>query len=253
MQNLMIYINPAKKFDSEKADLVKVQIENSLALGWPKKDIMLVTNFDYEYEGVKALKIPDSLFCEIHDKASKINAIFYLLENNLIQNGVLYWFHDFDAFQTAKITEKELGLDTADIGLCDYGWKPFWNTGSIFFKVGAYKIFEWTLNELYGYKLKNEEVALTRLTDRNYKNMNQRIKRMNVTYDFPACLSGMIRMVANYKIADKPIRVMHFHPFYRGVNYLEKNCIDNPLGKPLIPKKLQKIFKKHLGKLSQNI
>lgn len=253
MLNLMIYINPAKKFDDEKADLVKIQIDNSLRLGWRKKDILLVTNFPYKYKEVKALVIDDSTFCEIHDKASKINAIIYLLGNNMIRPGQLYWFHDFDAFQTNKFTEKQLKLDDVDLGFADYGWKARWNTGSFFFRSGTEKVFEWIRNELYKYRLHDEEEALTRLTNRNYKNINQMYKRMNITYDFPACMNGMRKMVSNYKRADKPIKVMHFHPMYKGVNYLEKNCIDNPLKKPLIPKGLIKIFKKHLPDVSKNI
>lgn len=54
MKNLLIYIHPDRKFvgesfSSETDVLPKIQIENSLKLGWKKEDILLVTNFPYEY------------------------------------------------------------------------------------------------------------------------------------------------------------------------------------------------------------
>ena len=53
MKNLLDYISPDKdltktKLDGEADLLAKVQIDNSLSLGWKRKDILLVTNFDYE-------------------------------------------------------------------------------------------------------------------------------------------------------------------------------------------------------------
>ena len=33
--------------------LIKVQIDNSLECGWDPKDIIIATNFDFKYKGVK--------------------------------------------------------------------------------------------------------------------------------------------------------------------------------------------------------
>jgi hypothetical protein len=52
MKNLLIYISPEHKFLPEYDKLVRIQIDNSLELGWKKEDIMLVTNFIFEYNGV---------------------------------------------------------------------------------------------------------------------------------------------------------------------------------------------------------
>ena len=49
MKQLLIYIGPTDKFDDEHEVLTKIQIDNSLDLGWKKEDILLVTNFPYEY------------------------------------------------------------------------------------------------------------------------------------------------------------------------------------------------------------
>jgi hypothetical protein len=56
MKNLLIYISPTGSFDNPRADLasndvpvlVKVQIENSLELGWKPEDIILVTKLEYQ-------------------------------------------------------------------------------------------------------------------------------------------------------------------------------------------------------------
>lgn len=52
MKNLLIYTNADKEFSEENKTLVKIHIDNSLELGWDRKDILLYTNFPYEYNGV---------------------------------------------------------------------------------------------------------------------------------------------------------------------------------------------------------
>jgi hypothetical protein len=54
MKNLLIHINPVSKiFSPEHEDLTRIQIDNSLELRWKKEEILLVTNFPYEYRGIK--------------------------------------------------------------------------------------------------------------------------------------------------------------------------------------------------------
>ena len=70
MKNLMIYISPTGSFSNPRADLVaddaalcaKVAIENSLQLGWKAEDILLFTNFEYQYGDIKAQVLPDVEF-----------------------------------------------------------------------------------------------------------------------------------------------------------------------------------------------
>jgi len=212
MKNLMIYITPKKRFEDrlEKnlASLVKIQIDNSLDLGWKKKDIVLVTNFPYRYRGIKAMVVDDSYYCEHWNKSSKVKVIIHLLKSGIVKPKELWWFHDFDAFQTYRITEKELDLGYAVVGFTDYGWLKKWNTGSIFFKKNSVKVFEWLRNELYKLQT-DEERALTSLTKRNYKYINSYYKRLNVSYNFPGCLNGERHMHITVPMATKPIKVLH--------------------------------------------
>ncbi len=201
MKNLLIYINPRKGFDNSYNDnrMAEVQIDNSLLFSRPE-DILFVTNFPYEYHGVKSLVVGDELFCEADPtfKASKINVIVYLLENKLL-NG-LTWFHDLDAFQLAPIEVKL----KRDLGFCDYGYKAFWNTGSIFFKPSALDVFRLIKNEVYKRKA-NEEPVLKILTKYNVCNINSRYQKLNNTYNV-----GMRHIPEVLPICDKPIKVAHF-------------------------------------------
>ena len=122
VKNILVYTSTNREFSEENQTLVKVQIDNSLSLGWLRKDILLYTNFPYEYNGVRATVVDDRLQFRFDKTGNKILVIHDLFKNNALRPG-LYWYHDFDAFQNHKITEKELGLDGVDIGLTGYGYK----------------------------------------------------------------------------------------------------------------------------------
>ena len=248
MKNLLIYINPAKVFLGETKDTIKVQIDNSLDLGWKVEDIILATNFPYEYNSVKAVEVADSHFRKFDIKSGKISVILYLLTCGIIKDDEIVWFHDLDAFQVYPITETEVDLGDKVVGFTDYGWKPFWNTGSIFFKKGSEKVFEWMIN-VFDQKKINEEPALWYLTRKNYKNINSMIKIMNTTYNLAASLSGQKHFKITTERAIKPIKVIHFGPIvYKGINYIKVNRENN-----LITDRLFNIFNKHLPDLCKNI
>ena len=226
MKNLMIYINPSKKFTEDYIDLVKVQIDNSIRT-WNKKNILLVTNFPYSYEGINSIVVPDDLFCSHRRRASKINVICYMIDNQMIDD--ICWFHDFDAYQVDIFPENI--LKDKDAAFTDYGFNTMWNTGSFFFTPKAKDIFE-LIRQTMNAKLTNEEVALHRLTLRNINNINERYIKLNNTYN----LGRMRHNELTFEKADKPIKVFHFHPRMRQL-YEEV--------KPLIPNHLIEIFKKH--------
>src|SRR5260221_10472418 len=158
MKNLMIYINPKeKKFSSEHEDLTRIQIDNSLSLGWKPEDILLVTNFPYEYNGVKSIIVGDYTVFD-QDRSTKIPAINELFRRGFIDENEVYWFHDHDAFQLVQF---EVRLDK-DAGFTTHGAynSKLWNAGSFFFKKSAKDIFLdiWYYMELRG---TNEHNALT--------------------------------------------------------------------------------------------
>lgn len=236
MKNLMVYIHPAKRFKGEYATLAKIQIDNSLSLGWEKKDIVLATNFAYEYSGVESLVVGDDLFCEFDKRLSKVNVLVHLFESGIIEEGELYWFHDFDAFELHRITEAELDMGRADMAFTTLGYKDDWNTGSFFFGLGARDVVKSWRDEIYRHRIL-EEPALKSLTSSG--KLDGRFKTLNVTYNFIQS-----RIPVNWMIADKPLKVAHFHPIRKtSVPVLDIFLRGNSdLGFPLLPQRLIDTF-----------
>jgi hypothetical protein len=273
MKNLMIYISPTGSFNNptplatnDGKVLVKVQIDNSLELGWKVEDILLVTNFDFQYRSVKAAVFKDIEYFEPYPKASKINAIIKLFEEGLINDRELYWFHDLDAFELTPIKESEVRnqIELADLGLSaydDYNLSPAeiknkkWNTGSMFLKSSAKDIFSIIRDIMYDHE-PQEEKALTEITTNDSK-IRKRIKQLDDTYNFVAPLAFY------YGMAHKPsrsIKVLHYHP----ASNLQKDKYNSkmipvsivqhpsegnhPLERyniKLIPERLEKVFIPH--------
>lgn len=247
----MVYISPTGSFDNPRPDLtsndagqlVKVQIENSLALGWKKEDIMLVTNFEYQYGGVKATVLKDVEFFERKPQASKINAIVELFNQGLIKDNEIYWFHDLDAYQLQPIPEAEIDLGSKDMALTDYGVLPRWSTGIVYFKKNSRDIFEKIKSVMYRKNI-NEELALTKLTNSDVS-IASRIKKLNKSYNFTP---PMVKFL--YTTIIKPLKVAHFHIVGGNGRFEVKNPVaffkgENQLHIPLITKRLIGIFDAH--------
>ena len=109
MKQLLIYTSPDTEFNKQHDFLARFQIDNSLQLGWKKEDIILSTNFPYEYKGVKSLLV-NGVYCEKDPTSNKMFVLDYLFKSELLEKEHLYWYHDFDAYENNLITEKELGL-----------------------------------------------------------------------------------------------------------------------------------------------
>lgn len=249
LKNLLLYVNPSHEFDKETETLVKVQIHNSLELGWKPEDLLLVTNFPYEFMGVKAHQVPDSCFNTIHKQATKVDTMVYLFESGFIQNH-LYWLHDFDAYQQVPITEEELGLDGFDIGLTDYGRHEKWNGGSTFLRKSTYDLYVemrdgmYLENKVVLDKPKNEEDILMIMFEKNFNSILGRAKRLNISYNF-----GIKRMELCYEKALKPLKVLHFHPerVYKdwGRAFDIVTSSHNEVKKPIMSDRLKSIFEKY--------
>lgn len=237
MKNLLIYINPAGKFIKETEVLARVQIDNALSLGWAVQDILLITNFPYEYNGVKAVVVGLEHFIAERPRSINTTTIPYLIDAGLMEKNTLYWVHDFDAYQNVPIREQELGLEEFDCGLTDYGWKPRLCMGSYFVKRAARDIFQNAKQTV----LKNvEDEAIMTVLMKN-PNISRRCKIMNITYNF-----GMRNVEQNWERANRPLRVVHFHPYYPLVPTLDIFMYGkNGLGIPLISERLIKIFQSH--------
>jgi hypothetical protein len=221
MKNLLVYLNPEKKFDLENKVYMEIQIENSLNLGWSREDIMMVTNFPCRCKGVEALVVPDSLYSDISRCVNKVNVIIYLLENGLLNDFT--WYHDTEAWQINKF---DLNLEK-DLGLTDYGWSLKWNGGSIFFKPEALDVFKLWQKTIEETRL-DDERSMMILTKGNVENINSRIQRLNITYNI-----GKRNIRTNLRISERPLKVFHFHPYRE---HLLKKF------NPILPKRLSKMM-----------
>lgn len=257
----MIFVNPAEDFTGDAGTLVKIQIDNSIDLGWKAEDIILATNFAYEHNGVKSVVVKSSNYTPFYIQGSKHKTILELIKRGYIKNGELYWLHDLDAYQSEVFMESEISMKGADIALTDYGRMKRLNTGSVFFKKSAEDIFagiaqaeellkigdEQTLAILmYGIETDRQGIIYEQKTIKKIprvKNIEKRIKRINISYDFT-----YFDLRYCYQIATKPIKVVHFHPFgkYLFINRLFDYYMGkNEINKVLMPPRLIKIFRSH--------
>lgn len=246
MKNLLIYTGPSKQFSAEDAMLARIQIDNSFNLGWNVKDILLVTDFPYEYNGVQSLVIPDGFYYDFDKNANKAVVALYLINQHIIEPNTLYWCHDFDAYELNKIEEAELGLEDVDLGLVPYFYKPEWQFGSFFFKAGAKDILELIdrTSRTRPHLSRNNEKTLTRLI-KTGAIAEDRYKQLNVTY------SIMKRYLTTvYNEATKPIKVLHFRPSNWDI-LMPDTALNmfmygkNSLKMPLMNDRLIKIFNYH--------
>lgn len=234
MRQILTYISPTHDFNDEHKMAVKIQIDNSLSLGWQAKDILLVTNFDYEYNGVKSMVIPDDNYAEHFFPATKVYVITYLFEHGFIKKG-MYWYHDFDCFQLTPFDKDEPDLETADMGLTNYGRMPRLCSASMFFKETAKDIFI-TLKEEIKKRKAGEEGEIMRLRlDEVYQ---KRIKLLNLTYALYKW-----NIWHSFCRASKPIRAVHFHLTQDKYDFFIRG--NNKLGLLIIPNRLVEIFHKH--------
>lgn len=236
MKQILTYISPDKEFNEEHQKLVKIQIDNSLSLGWEPKDIILATNFDYKYNGVKSLVIGDENYCSHHWPATKIYVIDYLFKNGLVEKD-LYWYHDFDCYQLNPFSTIIPDLGSAEMGLTQYGRSLRLCSASMFFRETTGDIFE-RIKERTDQEKIGEELGIMRLINDNMDTLGRRVKKLNITYAFhkfnlPSC----------YKIADKPIKTAHFHFTPDKVEFYIKG--KNKLNMVLIPERLIEIFKRY--------
>lgn len=227
MKNLFIFISPDKKLPPEYDDLMKIQIDNSLELGWKTNDIVFAANFDYEYRGVKSIIVGDYEAFD-QNRSTKIPAINELFRKDLIENDI-YWFHDCDAFQLVPF---EIKLEKDSAFTTHGGDTTLWNAGSFFFKKSAREIFI-DIEKYMDERGTNEQNALTYMWENNINNINSKYEKLNITYNV-----GVTDHKQRLEEASKPVKVAHFHPH-------KKRHMDLYTSKNLLPDNLLKIFAKY--------
>ena len=176
--------------------LLRVQIENMLEVGWKVENIILLTNFDFEFMGVSAEIIELNDFCL---SGSKMWGMKYLFDNNRVDE--LIYSSDLDCWQNVWFDPPEFD---GDVGASQYS-NPKFNGGNIFWKPSSKDIVERVVEVLTEEKAKSEEPTLNRIFKSN--EYVDRVSILNNTYNV-----GCSGFAPRYERSIKPIRVCHFHP-----------------------------------------
>ena len=179
----------------------RCQIDNSLRLGWAPEDIILGTNFEFEYNGVKSHLLTN--VCEW----SGFNNFWYgALE--LVQKGIVtdkFWLHDHDSWQVAPMEFPEFNGDVAGV---EYVGTREWNCGSVYFNENCLETLQYivdTLEENKHSEVSSDEVIIAFLR-RNGEIQNKMIsinQRWNV---------GLTHSNLRLEKAIKPVIVLSFKP-----------------------------------------
>ena len=232
MKTLLTYAHPSKRFDYEHAILVKIQIDNLLSLGWKPEDIVLATNFPYEYNGVKSIVIDEDVYCAHYFAVTKINIIKYLFDKGLIEDD-LYWFHDFDCHQFNKLGK--INIEKNQLGLVEYFRKDRLCSASLFLGKDTHDIFNRAAEVADELKCTGER-ALGEIREE----FKGRVVTMDNTYAFRRI---MYRLKRSLETIELPIRCAHFKMGRMELDfYFNKQ---NVLGIQLAPDRLVEIFKSH--------
>lgn len=252
MANSQLHSYPAYSIDSFKI-LLSAQIENSLDLNWKKEDLIILSNFNFEYMGVKTTRIPLNNFCLT---GSKMFGIKWFFENN--DTDEIVWSRDCDTWQNVEFSEKDLkygenhfsgknpniiDFNKYDVGASYYSREKF-NGGSLFWKLSALDIINRIVDEITKSKENKEEPTINRM----FKSVEYKDRVANLSYSLNLGCSGFC---PRYERAEKPIKICHMN--VRNRLAWETHVLDrNGLGENNIPvgRRLERLIRKYYPNLA---
>jgi len=210
---------------------LKAQIDNSLQLGWPKDDLILVTNFDYEFLGVKARRMdlePGKCLT-----GSKTFSTLLLLKEGLKEP---LWTHDLDAWQQVPFVLP----DFKDVGVTTYSQARKINGGSMFVRSTAQDMIQEVSDEIQRIESKKEEPIIRHVL--NLDKFKDRVTIVDQTFNV-----GCSGFWKRYYRAIKPIHVFHFHPEMPGTRERITMALDEN-NNPVMDDRLKGVFQKYWPK-----
>jgi hypothetical protein len=161
MQNVFVWILPPKKGgykwrytkDHERVfNYLRLQIHNSLDLGWDPEDIVPITNFPFEHMGVKAHELEMDV-CNWSSFANRMIAV-----NEMIQKGVIndnFWVHDLDAYQLEPFDFPESCRGVSFTRHAPRRTKP--QGASVFYRKNSFDVVEAMAKTIRIFKVSKEE------------------------------------------------------------------------------------------------
>lgn len=225
MKNVMIYNivdNKRRHSNDELFKMLKMQIDNSLHHGWKIEDIIIGSNFDFEYKGVKNYSLID--ICTFNIFNNKWYGMFELMKNGVLTED--FWFHDQDNWQINTITFPQFN---GEIGAATYVRTPEWNTSAVYVKKTAINVIGYIVESM---KLNPIDYQ----SDENwisFLRQNSEIKDYLSTLNTEFCV-GYTYLDDRINAANGPIKSLGFVPGAAShTAFSERN---------LIPVQLEKIF-----------
>jgi len=234
MKNVLIYniIDEKRCPNDILINLLKAQIDNSLRFNWDPKDIILGTNFDFEYKGVKNHKLNN--ICTYNPFVNKWYGMLELMENKVLTDN--FWFHDQDNWQMDYL---EFPQFEGEVAGCTYVCTPEWNTASMFIKSSAIDIIRYIkefmdLNQEFNWFSDENYLAVLR----SHTEIKNYLTTINNQYNV-----GLTCIESRYNVANKPIKVIGFKP--ENEKSMKVFLGDNPMKVSLVDQDLLDIFKKY--------
>jgi len=240
MKNVIIYnkITDKPRWSNEELfNSFRAQIDNSLERGWEKEDIIIGTNFDFEYRGIKNKLLTD--ICKTNPFCNKFYGMLELMNQGILDDD--FWFHDQDAWQLHD--DLNFPEFVGEIGGCAYVFTSEWNTCSLFVKKTAVNILEFIvkfmkMNPDYLESVQSDEHVISTLRHGKTE-IDEYLSTINNQYNV-----GRTKMEYRYNAATKPIFVGGFVPSIPD-SVRVFNGEDNKLGVNLIDNKLDIVFREN--------
>lgn len=238
MKILYVYTSPKHQFGEEAAKLMQIQIDNNLELGREPEDILLYTNFAYEYRGVHTIQIPD-IYTAFDPTSNKIPALVYLLERQRLPADDLYWYHDCDVYECERFDPPDVKL----FACARYAYKHDWQCGSFFFRVtDDLTAFMRRWNEEIEFIPTWSEYAKTRTDEKALKSLVLRgilpVEELNHRYNHVFKYADW-----TYDRAVKPILASHFHPEPDSMARMVRG--ENKHKHPFVPERLARLLRQY--------
>lgn len=204
----------------------RCHIDWSLHLGWKKEDIIIGTNFDFEYNGVKNHQLKDICWYSGYNN-------FWYGALELMRNGVItedFWLHDHDSWPNRYF---EFPKFDGEIGGCEYQGTPQWNCATIYLKKTSIDILEYIvsiLRENPDIPVSSDEewIAFCRFNPQSQ--IREYFSSLDTRYN-----CGITYFEKRYENATKPINVFSFRPDAETYKVVE----------PYVDSELKNIFKIH--------
>jgi len=249
MKNVMTYVATLlpRRFDVESECMVKVQIDNSLEIGWTRQQIVLLTDFPFEYNGVQSVVMENHSCSRRHDRNgrsrkrgfNKIVTIMWLYEQGLLDEDI--FFHDLDAFQNHEFLDyPDEQYRPFDLAIAPNSNRSCYIACCMFFKSTARPLWE----EIYKTASKHgldEERAIMKLFPP--AKQSKEVVMMDISYNIDQHCQ-----VSGFLDGFQPARILHFHPLRRKRLYYRAFVLGaNVLNKPLACERVGRLITKHCG------